>query len=475
MLFHHLLTSFKEFPNRRCIDLYTYNEVYKLVKKYNWLLENRGVGKNDRVCWDAKKSAHWPAIMTAAWLRGAVFVPFNHGNPSLNDHIVRTVKPKVVMTDKMVNDMVYEPPLLPEKKEDDPDAACMILFTSGSTNHPKGVVLSHKNIMTNINQISDRMVGDINHKDSAFSVLPWHHCYGLVCELLFLMKKGARISLPTSSSPKEIMREMKWKCPTLFFTVPKVLETIYKNDIHNAPVVLKRNLIFGHRIRRVSVGGALCPPKLISFLTEEYKVPTLQGYGMTETSPMISLNSIGQNRIGSVGKPVKDLRIDFCYENNEVRVRGDNIMSGYLKETTQDNQLILEENDYWFHTGDKGYIDKDGYLFIKGRVKTEYKLSNGKYTNPTYIEKILCMSPIIDQAVVFGDGLARNKVIVHSTSKVKDKDMMLFHIREILEGKTQYYEVPDDVIFAEEPFTLQNGMLTQKLEPNRNKILKSFA
>ena len=475
MLFQKILTSFQKFPTKKCIDCYTYNDVYKLVKKYDKLLKDHHVNKKDRVCWDAPKSPHWPAIMLATWMRGAIFVPFNQGNPLLNDHIIRTVKPKVILRDHLVdniNDTGHH--YISECAHDiNMDSASTILFTSGSTSQPKGVVLSHNNIWTNLQQIHERVGDDIDQKDSAFSILPWHHCYGLVCELLFLMTRNAHISVPTSKDPKKIITEMKWKTPTLFYAVPKVLENIYKNDINRVPGALKRNLIFGHRIRRISVGGAFCPPKLISFMSEEYKIPTIQGYGMTETSPMISLNSIYENRVGSVGKPVKNVKIDFSYENNEILVRGDNVMSGYLKFVTKENAFILEQPGEWFHTGDKGYMDKDGFLYVNGRTKMEYKLSNGKYVNPIYIEKMLCLSPLIDQAVVFGDGLAHNKVIIHSGQN--DKKKMLNHIRELLKDKVQHYEVPNDVFFTEEPFSLQNGLLTQKLEPNRNKILKLYS
>jgi long-chain acyl-CoA synthetase len=120
-------------------------------------------------------------------------------------------------------------------------------------------------------------------------------------------------------------------------------------------------------------------------------------------------------------------------------------------------------------------MDKDGFLYINGRTKLEYKLSNGKYINPNFIEKLLCLSPWIDQAVVFGDGLAHNKVIVHGNPETKDAKQMLDHVKELLRGRVQNYEVPNEVFLAKEPFSLGNGLLTQKLEPNRNKILKLYA
>lgn len=471
MLFEKVVASFHKHPTRKCIDRCTYNDVYQLMKKYAGLLRDHHVGRKDRVCWDAPKSPHWPAVLLATWMRGAVFVPLNHGNPLLNDHIVRTVRPKVVLSDKVVGLSV--PRDCPEEDvEVGEDSPSTILFTSGTASQPKGVVLSHKNIWTNLQQIRRRVGDDIDHTDSAFSILPWHHCYGLVCELLFLLTKGAHLHVPVGKGEK-ILGEMKWEAPTLFYSVPKVLESIYKNDTRRVPGPLKRNLVFGRRIRRVSVGGALCPPKLISFLSEEYKIPTLQGYGMTETSPMLSLNSVYEDRVGSVGKPMEGVQIAFSQGDQEVLVRGDNVMSGYLRSITPEDTFVLEQPDPWFHTGDKGFLDKDGFLYIHGRTKTQYKLSNGKYINPTFLEKLLCMSPLIEQAVVFGDGLDRNKVVLQSHHK--DKDRMLHHIRELLQDKVQHYEIPDDVLFTEEPFRLENGLLTQKLEPNRNKILELYS
>jgi long-chain acyl-CoA synthetase len=224
----------------------------------------------------------------------------------------------------------------------------------------------------------------------------------------------------------------------------------------------------------MSVGGAFCHPKLVHFMTENFKIPTMQGYGMTETSPMISLNSISMNRIGSVGKPMSNMDVSFSKSDNEISVRGHNVMMGYLRDiNTANGDIEIDAQGEWFNTGDTGYLDDDGFLFINGRTKTMYKLSNGKYVNPSYIESILCMSPLIEQAVVFGDGLSYNQVIVHS-SQEKDMDVLLCNIRESLQGKVQPYEIPKEIILADEPFTLQNGLLTQKLEPNRRKILDKY-
>jgi long-chain acyl-CoA synthetase len=429
------------------------------------------VGKNDRVCWYAPKSAHWLSAMTATWMRGAIFVPLHANNYALNQYIIRTTKPKIELSDYMVDGVFSNLQPMDHPEEVALDDPSMILFTSGSTSQPKGVVLSHKNILRNLQQIQHRVKDDVYYQDSAYSILPWHHCYGLVCELLYLAMNGAHISIPSSDNPKKIIQEMKWNYPTLFYSVPKVLETLYKNDL-NIGSMLKRNLLFGHRIRRISVGGAICHPHLLSFMTESYNIPILQGYGMTETSPMISLNSIFQNRLGSVGKPLEKIKVQIDPEDNEIYVSGDNVMSGYLRFITKQNELLLEDQGEWFHTGDKGYFDSKGYLHLYGRTKTEYKLSNGKYVNPVFLEKLLGMSSQIDQAIIFGEGRKHNQVILYSENR--DKEKLLNYIQQYLEDKVQPYEIPRDIIFADEPFTTNNGMLTQKLEPNRHKIMAKY-
>lgn len=156
MLFEKVMASFHKHPTRKCINWYTYNDVYQLTKKYEGILKKHHVGRKDRVCWDAPKSPHWPAVLLATWMRGAVFVPLNHGNQLLNDHIVRTVKPKVILNDKVVG--LYQYIDVSDEEYVDADSASTILFTSGTASQPKGVVISHKNIWTNLHQICRRGV-----------------------------------------------------------------------------------------------------------------------------------------------------------------------------------------------------------------------------------------------------------------------------------------------------------------------------
>lgn len=468
-----VLKSVLQYPNRPLINKHLYGSLYNMIKKNDTILDQYKVGKQDRVCFLAEKGMDWVSVMTSCWLRGSVFVPLVNNNPPLNNYILDKVKPKVVLTKLSNNNSISNSSYDTKKMVQtsittDANDPALILFTSGTTNDPKGVVLSHQNILSNLEMIDQMYNDSITSLDSSFSLLPWHHCYGLVCELLFLLKKGANIKIPTAKIPEEIFKEIRHQAPTLLFTVPKILESIYKRDVRFVPSFVKRNYVFGRKIRMMSVGGALCHPDLVTFMTEEFRVPTYQGYGMTETSPMISLSSPTYNKIGSVGKVLDNVNIHFR-EDQSIQVRGENCMLGYYKDTI-DNQIICHEKEDWFDTGDKGYLDEDGFLFLDGRTKTEYKLSNGKYVNPVYLESILSLMPNINQVLVYGEGSSYNRAIIYADNHRPSKE----EIQTFLQDKVEPYEIPREIYYIDEPFSLQNGLLTQKMEPHRKKILSKY-
>jgi long-chain acyl-CoA synthetase len=362
----------------------------------------------------------------------------------------------------------------------------VILFTSGSTNDPKGVILTHKNIMSNLEMIDKLYNKHITENDTSYSLLPWNHCYGLVCELFYLMKKGGSffISGQDIKTPQEKLKDLKLKSPTLIYTVPKMLETIYRKRVNLVdyciPTQVKKKLVFGNNIRMISVGGSKCNPELIEYFKNNYDIPVYQGYGMTETSPMISLNSVENNNIKSVGKPL--LGIDIKFSNkNEILVKGDNLMLGYLDNINND---IIETckpfEDNYFNTGDTGYLDNENYLYINGRTKSAYKLSNGKFINPSYIESILGISSYIDQIFVYGEGCNNNKCLIYISEETKKKiksdlnTFILNEIRIIAKDKLEPYEIPKEIKILEEPLSITNGCLSNKLDYKREFIINKF-
>jgi long-subunit acyl-CoA synthetase (AMP-forming) len=461
-----ILQTIQKYPDRLVTNSMTYNNLYKLSVHYSRKLSLLGIHKKP-VCINTEKSNDWIAMMLAIWRTGNIVVPLPIHNQNISKHIVEQVKPVYVLQKETPlshgKDLIFQNTEL--LNDDDP---ALILFTSGSTSLPKGVVLSHKNIQSNLDMIHKRYNGHIDYNDKSFSILPWTHCYGLVCELLYLMKHGGQVIIPESKEPKKIFNEMKWKSPTLFFTVPKILEKLYRNDKPMIPSFIKRNYVFGNKLRMMSVGGALCHEHTIRFIQNSYNIPVYQGYGMTECSPMISLNSVEENDIGSVGKLLDGIQTQHSHEGS-LMVKGDNVMLGYFKTITEDGLEIQKPKDGWFDTGDNAFFLRD-YLHVRGRIGRCYKLSNGLYVDPEYLETILTTSPIIEQVVIFGQGQPHNTVVVYSS---KSEDIVAKEIIHLLEKHfVQTYEIPKKLIMLDKP--LSGELLTQKLEPNRSLIQQIY-
>lgn len=477
-----LMGSIIKHRQRPCINQVTYGQIQDLSNNYDNILTRLGVQPNDRIgIFCSKKSPHQVAMMLAGWQKSAIIVPLPDDPPP---SILPLVRPRVVLNSDMQitvpekqDDMMMKAPSFTQSQIED-DRPALILFTSGSTNEPKGVVLTHHNIIQNLDMIGNLyQEKDLSCHDVSFSILPWYHCYGLVCELLFLMTRGAHIHVPYN--PKNPMPEMKWIRPTLLFTVPKMLERLYKSEWNAIlPPSIIRNLVWGNRLRMMSVGGSHCPTHIVDFFQERYHTPIYEGYGMTEFSPMIALNSPGSNKymIGSVGKPLNGVEIRIEKETGQILARSPSLMKGYLSSIDPLTRQILMHplnlvEGSWFPTGDKGYIDAQGFLYVKGRLKSEYKLSNGKYVNPEYIESWILRSKIIEQALVMADPKTKDGNICLVISNSRDTQQLLQEIQlQCTKGGVSSYEIPNSVYILKEPFSVHNGLLSMKMDPKRLEI-----
>jgi len=354
---------------------------------------------------------------------------------------------------------------------------CLSLFTSGSMGNGTRVRFTPENLIANLRQISSVVPHDmINENDSSYSILPWSHCYGLICELLFLITRGARIYLPVSD-PRQDMTRFH---PTLLFTVPYMLDRVMtslspvsKIPSHHrmfwgttAPMV--RRAVFGKSLRAISIGGAACNPLFLRDCELKLGVPIYQGYGLTEASPMIALHttSTDASKKDSVGRilPGIDARIT---EDGEVVVGGPNIV-GSLPEDRYVEQRFLR-------TGDRGRIDEDGYLYISGRIHDHFKLSNGLYIHPGPIEQLymsLYRPPGVSQwAIVPHPRQASRLLLVGFCSDPLRIACDLATILRIGREHLKSYEVPIDVYFIAqqnspfltEKYTVRRAMLSQYL------------
>ena len=311
----------------------------------------------------------------------------------------------------------------------DVEKTAAILYTSGTTGSSKGVMLSQKNITTAINA-AFRMI-DVTRDDVLLSVLPIHHTYEMTCGILTPFLVGATVCV--NDSLKTVLRALQEYKPTFLVLVPlfvstfhkKIMESVRKkgletkirlgmaasNTARRVGVDMRRTLFaeihetFGGRLQKIVCGGAPMNPEMGAFF-DAIGISLTQGYGITECAPLISVSPFHCINAKSVGLPVPGLEVRIGENGSpagvvdEIIVRGDNVMLGYQDDPAATAAVLDEEG--WFRTGDLGYIDRDGYIYITGRAKNVIVLHNGKNVFPEEIEEYLEPVDLIDECVVVG-------------------------------------------------------------------------
>lgn len=318
-----------------------------------------------------------------------------------------------------------------------PSDLATIIYTSGTTGTPKGVMLSHNNLTSNTKCLGELF--NVYPTTRYFSYLPLSHIFERQVVMAY-MNRGAVIHYAESMAT--ILNDIQEVKPNVFTTIPRLLEKIHANvllqgkknkgikklifdwaiqlgyafdDKHQnkASYRLKRfvadRLVYkkvrktlGNSIEVIILGGASIQPKISKLLTA-MGMPVMEGYGLTETSPVIAVNSpvTGNIKIGTVGFPVGNVDVKIA-DNGEILVKGSTVMSGYYKSPETTAEVIDSEG--FFHTGDLGIIDEEGFLRLTGRVKEIFKTSMGKYVSPALVENKMLESPFINSIVIFGEG-----------------------------------------------------------------------
>ncbi len=274
------------------------------------------------------------------------------------------------------------------------DEIVTLIYTSGTTGKSKGVMLSQNNLCSNVEAIDFT----VEPGSAVLSVLPIHHAFCLVMDWLKGFSLGATLCI--NDSFMHMVRNMSIFKPEVMLMVPLMIETIYKKlaaagpDV--PPAVLAEN-VFGGKLRIIFTGGAHLDPFYIEKFAA-YGVQVLEGYGMSECSPVISSNTPQDHKAGSIGRPLPNVQVRF--EDGEICVQGSSVMQGYYHMPEETAKTL---KDGWLHTGDKGYLDEDGFLFINGRVKNLIILSNGENISPEEIEGKLALHALVGEVIVTGE------------------------------------------------------------------------
>lgn len=416
------------------------------------------------------------------------------------------------------------------RAEISPQDVATLIYTSGTTGQPKGVMLTHENISFN-GMTSFQGLKGIGHgnAETVLSFLPMTHIFARTLNY-GAMAFGHSIYFTSVDQLGERFQEVR---PTIFATVPRVLEKVYDKimlkgeelsglkrklfdwamDMARSYEIgqdfegwdarklkMARTLVFskwqaalGGRVKFVIAGGAALNATLANQFAAA-GIIVLQGYGLTETSPVITYNRPGANRAGTVGTPLAGVEVMIA-EDGEILTRGPHVMKGYYRNPEATRETIDTEG--WFHTGDIGEFSDDNYLKITDRKKSMFKLSTGKYVVPAPLESALVLNPLIEQAVICGVGykyttalLFPNQDMLKQTLKKKglgiSEDMTVLCIDEkvralfepiVEEANTHgsHWEHIKRFTLVPELLSIENGLLTPTLKVKRGKVAEAYA
>lgn len=409
-----------------------------------------------------------------------------------------------------------------------PGDLATLIYTSGTTGEPKGVMLTHANIISNVIDAGENYT--FSSADIPLSVLPLSHVFERSAMYLYLLSGMAVYYAESVERAPDNLREVR---PTILVGVPRIFEKVYaraklkaaqtggitenifdwavdvakqyagrsgrdipaalvlKHFIADRLVFSKLRAFFGGRLRSCITGGAALPNEIYLIFTGA-GIPIMQGYGLTETSPVITTNNPINVKLGTVGKPIRNFKVRIAADG-EIEADGPGVMAGYYRNETATNEAFTE--DGWFKTGDIGCIDGDGFLLITDRKKELFKTSGGKYIAPSPIEQMIRSSRFVSQAVLVGKerkfaaalivpnfemmkSYAKQKGLDLETPKQFCKDPRIIDLveRQVAAATLGLarYETVKKITLLENELTVEGGELTPTLKLKRRVIDEKY-
>ena len=365
-----------------------------------------------------------------------------------------------------------------------------MLYTSGTTGSPKGVMLTYNNLMTEMEGIYEK--GIFDHRDQILALLPFHHVLPLTATVLLMLRYQTSIVFVRKIASKEIFEALEKNRVTALIGVPRVFKlfydgikqqidakfitrTIFKIMSKSKSIPLKRKVFskvhkkFGGHLDFIVAGGAKLDPEIARFY-ETLGIYSLEGYGLTETSPVIAVNSKKERKIGTIGK--KLYNVDVKIENEELWVKGPIVMKGYYNKPEKTAEVMTE--DGWFKTGDLAKIDEEGYITIIGRRNSMIVLSNGKNIDPETLENRLIAKSdkLIKEAGIFNHQNKLAAIIIPDLLECRKRNInnVKTYIKNIVEDYNlsahNYEKVLDYKVFEEELPKTRVGKLRRFMLPN---------
>ena len=409
-----------------------------------------------------------------------------------------------------------------------------MIYTSGTTGEPKGVILSHKNVIFECQAVLPLL--GMTENDRTLAFLPWAHVFGQVAEVHGLISSGGSAGLVEDVNT--LIDELGVVKPSMFFAVPRVYNRIYERLIgqmqekpgfirslfyaglkqakreregetlgfmDNLTLTLARKIIFKKVLNRfggnlrIAVSGASALSPDVAEFVNDLGISLYEGYGLSENTAALTVNYPGARRFGSVGKPLPGVRIEIDNsvqgskeEDGEVLAYGENIMLGYHNLPEKTRETITEDGG--LRTGDLGHLDSEGYLYITGRVKEQYKLDIGEYVAPAPLEESLKLSAYIDQVMLYGFNRPNNVALIvaampaveqfaqsNGISGSGESLLKETRIQELFREQLKIYgkdfksfEHPENFALLAEEWSIDNGLLTPTLKLKREVVEKQF-
>ena len=414
-----------------------------------------------------------------------------------------------------------------------------LIYTSGTTGNPKGVLLSHGNFSSQVHALC-KLFHMLDDSTRTLSFLPWAHSYGQTAELNTLLKLGG--STGFAEGPATIVGDLQLVKPTMLVAVPRIFNRVYdgiqqkirdkgglaqklfnmgteenkkkremakegKSSLMNAiKIKLVDKIVYG-KLRelfggelQLSISSSAALSAHIAQFMFDIGAPVYEAWGMTEISPAGTSNTPAEYKIGSCGKAIDKVKLvidktgmDADANDGELIIYGPNVMKGYHNKPEETKATMTDDGG--LRTGDRAFVDKDGFLYITGRIKEQFKLENGKFVYPSAMEEEIKLLPSVEQAMIFGlnkpytvcvivpDFVVMNKVAkekglpVGNDAFVKDAQVIKMYVDEItnhLKKTFASYELPKKILLLAEGFTVENGMLTPTLKLKRREVLKKY-
>lgn len=499
---------------------YTYKQTIDSAFNLMSTLETAGISRGDKLLIISRNRPEFCATFFGCSLLGAIAIPidprmslkdlqfiYDHSDPSA----IITLAPEdnllaeqIARQDKKVT--IIESTLLSGKSENirivknpsgfNADDPALIIYTSGTTSRPKGVLISFNNLFSQVETISQDTF-KIKNDLKLLSILPLNHLFEFTVGLLIPFSTGGEVCYSNSLLPSAILESLKERkikemiCVPLFlqmlkkgieakmkerpliekyFKVGLFLTSFLKSQFLRKLYFLPIHLSFGGKFRKFISGGSSLSAEVEGFF-DQLGFTVYQGYGLTETSPIATTNNPKKNKKGSVGNPIRGVEIRLDKKSGEILIKGPNVMKGYYKDQELTNEVI--DRDGWFYSGDVGSIDEKGFLTITGRIKELIVLSNGKKIAPYDVEEELMKdNRFLKEACVIGMKISKGSmkgveevcaVVVPHDDYIHLEDKMIHELLKERIKEISDYKRPSRIVVQRKEFEKTSTLKTKRL------------